>query len=122
MANSNQILWNQHVAFVQHLKREEHKKYYAVYDEKQLLCATLNVEFVDKKNCERGIISAPHLHGTGRTGEIEIVFYQMLREQGVEWIWAKVLKNNLRSIRYHLKMGFGEYNRDENYIYLRHKL
>ena len=65
---------------------------------------------------ERGIIASPSTQGTGQTEKWERQILRCLPSD-IEAVSAKVKQDNLRSIRYHEKLGYKEQTRDDKYIY-----
>lgn len=116
MTNSELITWYAHLDFVESLRHTENRKYYAIYKQGELV-GTYNLTKESAMTWERGIIISPLFQGMGSTAEIERWIFGTLPKNEFKVITAKVKQNNLRSIRYHEKIGYMEIYRDSEYIY-----
>lgn len=115
MVNPAPISEQDHLAFVERLKGHPDRMYYAVY-KGDVLVGTYNLSREGDGVWERGIIAAPETQGKGETALWERQIIASLPAE-VKALSAKVKADNLRSIRYHEKMGFREQSRDREYIY-----
>ena len=107
-----------HFRFVERLKGDPDRVYYAVYQDGTLV-GTYDLIRIGGDCWERGLIAAPSTRGTGRTAqwEREILTRAALPPMGVKTVMAKVKPDNVRANRYHLKLGFREQSRDESFVY-----
>lgn len=107
-----------HFRFVDRLKGDSERVYFAVY-RNDILVGTYDLIRIEGDLWERGIIAAPSTWGKGCTAqwEREILARASRPPMGVKSVMAKVRHDNVRSQRYNLKLGFREQSRDEEYIY-----
>lgn len=115
MTNPEPILWNSHLEFIGLLSKDNRRAYYAIFNEKQLV-GTYNLTLETESNWERGIITSPDYQGKG-TSQWENAILNSLPRENFSIISAKVKHNNIRSQRYHEKVGYTEIRRDNEYIY-----
>lgn len=115
MVNPEVISEEIHFKFVESLKDNPNRLYYAVYKDGQLV-GTYNLTNEGNGVWERGIIASPSTQGTGQTEKWERQILRCLPSD-IEAVSAKVKQDNLRSIRYHEKLGYKEQTRDDKYIY-----
>lgn len=118
MVNQETILEDDHLNFVNGLRNRTDRKYYAVYKD-NILVGTYNLTQESEGVWERGIIANPIMQGKGETEKWERQILNCLSKEGISIVTAKVKQDNLRSIRYHMKMGFRETNRDNEYIHFK---
>lgn len=116
MVNQDVILEQNHLKFVESLKHNTNKLYWAIYKD-GLLLGTYNLTNEGDGVWERGIIANPSIQGTGRTEKWERQLLNDLSKRDIKAVSAKVKQDNLRSIRYHEKLGYKEQRRDSEYIY-----
>lgn len=116
MANNQPISEFDHINFVQSLKRKLDRVYFAVFHNNQYI-ASIYMTDIEGECGERGIYVAPSYQGKGMTQNIEFDFLNYLRHRGFKYVLAKVKVDNKRSIHYHIKMGYKEETRDNEYIY-----
>lgn len=121
MTNPEPISWDEHIRFIEILRHENERRYYAIYKNGDLV-ATYNLTKESGTTWERGIISSPKFQGSGSTVELERIVFSKLPVDEFTIILAKVKLENGRSIRYHEKVGYQEINRDKEYIYYQYKL
>lgn len=120
MVNPEVISEENHFKFIESLKNNSNRFYYAIYRD-GLLVGTYNLTNEGDGVWDRGIIANPSTQGTGQT---EIWERQILRSlpSYIKAVSAKVKHDNLRSVRYHDKLGYKEQGRDNEYIYYMLKL
>lgn len=116
MVNPELISEENHFRFVEGLKENPNRLYYAIYRD-GLLVGTYNLTKEDEGVWERGIIANPIIQGKGETEKWERQILVGLPKHGIKSVTAKVKQDNVRSIRYHEKLGFKEQSRDNEYIY-----
>ena len=105
-----------HFKFVETLKDNPNRLYYAVYKRGELV-GTYNLTKEENGMWERGIIANPANQGKGETERWERQILTDLPKHGIKALTAKVKLDNLRSIKYHEKIGYQEQSRDNEYIY-----
>lgn len=115
MTNPEPILWDDHLSFIDLLSEDRKRRYYAFFNDGQLV-GTYNLTLESGTTWERGIIASPDYQGKG-TSEWEYAILESLPKSQFSVITAKVKHNNIRSQRYHEKVGFLEKRRDNEYIY-----
>ena len=115
MVNPEVIPEENHFKFVESLKGNPNRLYYAIY-KNGMLVGTYNLTNESEGVWERGIIANPSTQGTGQTEKWERQILSSLPSE-IKAVSAKVKQDNLRSIRYHEKLGYKEQSRDNEYIY-----
>lgn len=116
MVNTEIILEENHFKFVESLKGNLNRLYFAIYKEGRLM-GTYNLTNEGNGVWDRGIIANPDMQGTGQTEKWERQILGTLSHYSIQAVSAKVKPDNKRSISYHEKIGFKEQNRDKDYIY-----
>lgn len=116
MVNTEIILEENHFKFVESLKGNLNRLYFAIYKEGRLM-GTYNLTNEGNGVWDRGIIANPDMQGTGQTEKWERQILGNLSQYAIQAVSAKVKPDNKRSISYHEKIGFKEQNRDKDYIY-----
>ncbi len=115
MVNPEVIPEENHFKFVESLKGNPDRLYYAIY-KNGMLVGTYNLTNEGEGVWERGIIANPSTQGTGQTEKWERQILNSLPSE-IKAVSAKVKQDNLRSIKYHEKLGYREQSRDNEYIY-----
>ena len=115
MVNPEVISEENHFKFVESLKGNPNRLYYVIY-KNGVLMGTYNLTNEGDGVWERGIIANPSTQGTGQTEKWERQILSSLPSD-VKAVSAKVKQDNLRSIKYHEKLGYKEQSRDNEYIY-----
>ena len=115
MVNPEVISEENHLKFIESLKINSNRLYYAIYREGQLM-GTYNLTNEGDGVWDRGIIANPSTQGTGQTEKWERQILSSLPSE-IKAVSAKVKQDNLRSIKYHEKLGYEEQIRDKEYIY-----
>lgn len=115
MVNPEVIPEENHFKFVESLKGNPNRLYYAIY-KNGVLMGTYNLTYEGDGVWERGIIANPSTQGTGQTEKWERQILSSLPSE-IKAVSAKVKQDNLRSIKYHEKLGYKEQSRDNEYIY-----
>ena len=115
MVNPELIPEENHFNFVESLKGNSKRLYYAIY-KNGVLVGTYNLTNDGDGVWERGIIANPSTQGTGQTEKWERQMLSSLPSD-IKAVSAKVKQDNLRSIKYHEKLGYKEQSRDNEYIY-----
>ena len=115
MVNPEVIPEENHFKFVESLKGNPNRIYYAIY-KNGMLVGTYNLTNEGEGIWERGIIANPSTQGTGQTEKWERQILSSLPSE-IKAVSAKVKQDNLRSIKYHDKLGYKEQTRDNEYIF-----
>lgn len=121
MEHSELISWESHLSFVSKLVSQYKKIYMAIYREDKLI-GSVNIEYSSVTQVERGIFILPDLWGKGDAVLIEETLFEILREQKIDTVAAKVLRSNFRSLHFHLKLGYKLISNDDKYDYLVKKI
>ena len=116
MVNPDVIPEESHFRFIEKLKGSSERLYFAIYRD-GLLVGTYNLTKEDNNVWERGIFSNPETQGKGETELWERQILATLPSKGITTISAKVKHDNIRSLRYHKKLGYQEQSRDNDFIY-----
>ena len=116
MVNPELISEESHFKFIDRLKNDVNRLYFAIY-KSGMLVGTYNLTNEGDGVWERGIIADPSTQGTGQTEQWERLILHDLPRYGIKAVTAKVKPNNLRSIKYHEKLGYQEHGRDNDYLY-----
>ena len=116
MVDQEVISEENHFRFVESLKENGNRLYFAIYRD-GLLVGTYNLTKEEEGVWERGIVANPKTQGTGETARWEHQILADISNHGVKMVTAKVKLDNIRSIKYHEKIGYREQSRDDEYIY-----
>lgn len=116
MTNPEVISEDEHFKFVERLKRNKDRLYFAIYRDGTLV-GTYNLTKEKEGVWERGIFANPTTQGKGETQKWEREILKGLSQYGIKALTAKVKLDNPKSIRYHEKLGYLEQSRDNEYIY-----
>lgn len=116
MTNSSPVSQDDHFKFVASLITDDKKKYFAIFED-ELLLATINISYRTDDEWERGIVVSPCIQGRHITEILEKMMYQRYHQMGCKSLYAKVLKDNARSIHYHRKIGYKLQEEDNKYNY-----
>lgn len=121
MVNPEVIHEANHFKFVESLRGNANRIFFAVYKNGSLL-GTYNLTNEGDGIWERGIIANPSTQGSRQTEKWERQILSSLSRYNIKTVSAKVKQDNLRSIRYHEKLGYKEQGRDNEYIYYKKEL
>lgn len=116
MVNPELISEEKHFQFVERLKDNPDRLYFAIYRD-GFLVGTYNLTKEKDGIWDRGIIANPNTKVKGETAEWERNILSELPKQDIKAVTAKVKRDNTRSIKYHEKLGYREQSRDNEYIY-----
>lgn len=116
MTNPEVISMENHFNFVERLKENNDRLYFAIYRD-GILMGTYNLTKEKEGVWERGIFANPTTQGKGETQKWERQILSRLSQYGIKVLTAKVKLDNPKSIRYHEKLGYHESSRDNEYIY-----
>ena len=116
MTNPEVISEENHFNFVERLKGNTDRHYYAIY-RNGILVGTYNLTKEKEGVWERGIFANPVTQGKGETEQWERQILADLPEHDIKTLTAKVKLDNPKSIGYHTKLGYKEQSRDNEYIY-----
>lgn len=120
MVNPEVIPDEAHFKFIESLKNTPNRLYFAIYKDRHLV-GTYNLTNEGDGVWDRGIIANPSTLGTGQTEKWERQILRSLPSY-IKAVSAKVKHDNLRSIKYHDKLGYKEQSRDNEFIYYMLKL
>ena len=116
MVNQDVISKESHFRFIEKLKGSIERLYFAIFRDGQLV-GTYNLTKENNGIWERGIFANPETQGKGETALWERLILSSLPAKGIKNLSAKVKLDNIRSIKYHEKLGYQEQSRDNEYIY-----
>ena len=117
MDSTGEIPWESHCQFVDNLRENDSKRYWAVFEDGALI-GSVNIHYLDDYKVERGIYVMPALMGKSYGPKMENAIEEYLRLLGVKIIEAKVLHSNTRSLSFHYKKGYRKHGSDDKYEYL----
>lgn len=109
-----------HLNFVERLKAEDTKLYYAIYDENNDFVASINLHPInyEKRIADWGIYINPLYQGKGVSIEIANLFFDYIFSLDVlDKITAIVLDFNLRSIKFHERVGFKREKESDGHMF-----
>lgn len=122
MTNPQPFSFESHLSFVESLKSHPSKVYYALFDGDEFMGSYDFVGIKEGESAERGLFVNPDCQGRRVATMMEILLDGEIRKRGVKTLLAEVFKNNDRSYRYHLKLGYEVYKEDEKFFYLKRKI
>lgn len=105
MDNTTKFSYDSHKVFIKSLCQRNDIIYWSIYSENYLL-GSINITFITPFEVERGIFLNPNIMGKGIGYKMEYTLYTKLREMGIKTIDARVVKSNMRSLKYHKKLGY----------------
>lgn len=118
MRNPDVFPFESHLRFIDRLRLSSEKKYWAVYLEKDFV-GSINILRINGDTVERGIFMNPCLIGKAKALEIEQCSYSIYSSLHISFIKAEVRKDNIRSLKYHLKIGYTVESEDEQFYFLK---
>lgn len=121
MTNTKPITLSDHLRFVETLRQRSDKTYFVVY-RNGVMMASINLLEEEPLVMERGLFALPPAQGKGYMAEAERLLMEQLRQQGVKALTAKVKNDNLRSLRYHEKLGYQLEREDGDYKHFKLQL
>lgn len=98
-----------HLNFVERLKVDNTKLYYAIYDENNDFVGSISLHPINysRRVADWGIYINPQYQGKGVSFEVADLFFDYIFSLDVlDKITAVVLDFNLRSIKFHERVGF----------------
>ena len=114
--DTHKVNWYEHLNFIASLKDDNNRKYYAVIKDGEYI-GTINFRKEKDGVWSRGIGTVPSHQGKGETMKWEQKIISSLPREKFKKLVADVRLDNIRSIKYHEKMGYHETRRDADYIY-----
>jgi UDP-4-amino-4,6-dideoxy-N-acetyl-beta-L-altrosamine N-acetyltransferase len=108
MDDADIFSFEDHLIFIDKLKRCIDKKYWAVCKGDDYIGSIyLNPIYLDDKIAEWGIFINPHFSNNGYGTEMGELFFQFMKQSfSLNRILSKVKKNNTNSLCFHQKLGF----------------
>ena len=116
MASQEHISEESHLKFIEILKNRRDRCYFAVLKD-NVLMGTINLSYESLEIWERGLFTSPAAQGSGFTLKMEKALAQRCKKLGIHHFTAKVISTNIRSVKYHLKAGYKECGKDNEYLY-----
>lgn len=117
MTNSASFDFNSHKAFIEKLKNDSTKKYWAIFSQGEFVGG---YSIVDIKNrcAERGLFISPLYQGKCYAKAIEYYMDKVISVIGVDKLYAEIKADNVRSLAYHKKCGYIVCSQTEQYYNL----
>ncbi len=122
MTNQAPFSFDMHSKFLSGLSEDSSKLYYSFFDEEIFVGSYDFVDIKDGESAERGLFVNPEYQGQNVATMMELFLDGEIVKRGVKVLLAEVLKNNIRSYRFHLKLGYTVYKEDDNYFFLKRKI
>lgn len=117
MKNDQPIPWANHCAFMQSLKTNDTKRYYAFFLGDKFL-ASYDIVGIHDAEAECGLYLNAEYEGRGLASTVQTVMEQKAREMGILLLRSEVLPHNAASLRFFTRNGFTETHRDSDMVYL----
>ena len=107
MFNRNNILEQEHLAFIENLKNDKSRKYFLVKFEKNIIGSINFSNIIQKKSAELGLYANPLINKRG-LGELlnSVSGIYAFQKLNVKKIILKVFSENQRAINFYKKSGF----------------
>lgn len=118
MDSTDVIPWENHCRFLMSLINNQAKRYWAIYENGEF-AGSVNVAYLSDTTVERGIFVSPLHFGKSLGSRIETATMELLRNESITTIEAKVLHTNPTSLAFHRKNHYERIGEDEKYCYLR---
>lgn len=122
MTNPNPFSFESHQQYIQSLKNNDRKIYMAFFFNGNFVASFDLVNIQQGASAERGLFVHPAYQKMGIGEHIENCIVKMATSQGVHVLKADVLKNNLRSVRYHEAVGYQIIRQDDTFYYMEKKI
>lgn len=113
--NTKEIEFEQHMNFIESLKGDKQRIYYAVYKNDDLI-GCYNLQLKSNDIWERGIFATPQYQGKGETYCWENQILSGLDKSLFRIIEARIKEDNIPSIKYHEKSGFIKIGYEDGYL------
>lgn len=119
MDNSNPLVWENHVDFINKLAQNCKKAYFAIYAKStNKFIGSVNLHFEGSDSATRGIYLHPDCQGKGLSKKISREFYKYCRDiMGLHYINTKVFRNNEASNALQCTLGASRIGEDNAYFY-----
>ena len=121
MKNNQPITWANHSVFMQSLKTNDAKRYYAFFLGDQFM-ASYDIVDIHDAEAECGLYLNAEYEGRGLASMVQTVMEQKAREMGIHLLRSEVLPHNAASLRFFTRNGFTETHRDSEMVYLEKKI
>lgn len=121
MTNTEMFDFETHCQFIETLRNNEIKKYWAVFERENLIGGYSLVN-INSETGERGIFISPQYQKSGMGRIIEEKMDSILLKMGIVKLNAEIKINNSSSIKYHLQLGYIIQNKDDFYFYLQKRI
>lgn len=121
MKNAQTIPWTNHCAFIESLKMNDTKRYYAFFLGEQFL-ASYDIVGIHNTEAECGLYLNADYEGRGLASMVQTIMEQKAREKGIHLLRSEVLPHNAASLRFFTRNGFTETRRDSEMVYLEKKI
>jgi RimJ/RimL family protein N-acetyltransferase len=117
MDNPEPFSLEAHFSFIDNLKISINKLYWAIFQNNDIV-GSINIEFDESgEEIERGVFISPDYMGQSFGNLIEEASVTFFKKMGIKKIRARVIKENIKSINFHLKNSYIEIDKDDKSIY-----
>ena len=117
MKNDQPIPWANHCAFIESLKTNDTKRYYAFFLGDRFM-ASYDIVGVHDVEAECGLYLNTEYKGKGLASMVQSVMEQKAKEMGIHLLRSEVLSNNAASLQFFTQNGFVETHRDSEMVYM----
>ena len=121
MKNDQPISWDDHCIFINSLKTNDFKRYYAFFLGDSFL-ASYDIVNIHSGEAECGLYLNTEYEGRGLASMVQTVMEQKAIEHGIHLLRSEVLQNNASSLSFFTRNGFIETKRDSEMVYFEKKL
>jgi len=118
MTNPNRFSFEEHLNFIENLKKRKDRLYYAFFRGEQLAGSIDLVDIVPGDSAERGLYVNPDFQGQGIARQMECLMDSKAAKMGLKTIKAEVLTDNNRSISFHKAMGYEPVREEGGMLYM----
>ncbi|MBR4704916.1 MAG: GNAT family N-acetyltransferase [Paludibacteraceae bacterium] len=117
MKNNQPIPLDIHCAFIESLKTNDTKRYYAFFLGDQFM-ASYDIVGIHDGQAECGLYLNAEYKGKGLASMVQSVMEQKAKEMGIHLLRSEVLSNNAASLQFFTQNGFVETHRDSEMVYM----
>ena len=121
MKNDQPIPWANHCVFIENLKTNDTKRYYAFFLGDTFM-ASYDIVGIHDAEAECGLYLNADYEGRGLASMVQTVMEQKAKAIGIHLLRSEVLPTNAASLRFFTRNGFVEIKRDREMVYLEKKI
>lgn len=122
MTDSTPFSFESHYTFIDRLRKDPNKLFFAYFDGETLVGTINFVELGFDSSAERGLFVNPICQGRGMAQILEKLSERVAKKRGVRYLVAKVKNDNPLSLAFHQKLGYRLINTDEEYSFFKRDL